>query len=158
MKKIIFVIGAIAALGLQACTTVPVAKIDSPEAKLAASFTPESDKAVVYLYRAADSDYKVYEIPVEFSDAGNATTAAIGYTRVEVEPGTYELDASTYEATSSIEPIKLDLNAGDVVFVELSLQARFALGATGGFRVVDAKNAKKEIQNRHLVPLTPKRL
>ena len=152
MKKVLTILITMVSIGLTACASMPIAK-DEGEAKVVQSFAPVADKGVVYVYYDIDTQYAAYVLPVSIGDKGTVDTNALGYARVETNPGQYEVDVHTSEVTASIQTAQLTVKAGDVKFVRIKLIARPLIGAKGSVVEVSSDEAIAEIKKRKLTPL-----
>jgi len=153
MRKLHLVALAMCGILLQSCMTIPVAQVGSEEAKESLSFKPVANKAVVYLYRAKQSQYGLYGIDVTFN--GKSVTMGDGFLRVTMDPGEYTAIIDLPELTSQEDEFHLNAKAGSVTFLEMHLKARMFIGGVTSLKQVPKDEAIKYIMNTKMIAQKP---
>lgn len=88
MKKLITVVGVLAALSLGGCASVPMASVEKDAA--AKSFATNAEKSNIYVYRNETFGAAV-KLPILLNDKAVGDTAAKTYLMLQVPPGEHKL-------------------------------------------------------------------
>lgn len=161
MYKSIAIISIICAFVLQGCVTVPIAKPGSVAAKQAASFAPDKNKAIVYIYRDSNDDYQAYALPVTFNKS-EVQSAPLSYQRIAIKPNTkYMVQAHLEEPFAKENIINIDLPKGSIAFVELKTHKKAIsrilapMGDSASLVPTNGKEAIAMITHERLRALVP---
>jgi hypothetical protein len=115
---------AIMVFSLFGCATRPIVPAGSVESVQITSFSPSSDRAVVYLYRDRTSNYGLFELTLDIGKDTISTHPAC-YIRIELEPGQYHFEANHPSLFGFEDEMDFNAVAGHVSFFEYKPIARF---------------------------------
>ena len=120
---------------------------NSKEDRAAKNFKANEQKATLYIYRGKET-FPNIEVAINQSYLGRLY---LGYFVVQMEPGEYSLEASR---GWMIDELKINMQKGEVYFIEVSTYLFFLNGHWLHWNVIDRQDvAKKEIQNLELLEI-----
>lgn len=138
MRKFGLALAAVGFLALTGCASVPLASADQDQA--AKSFTAQSGKARIYLYRNETFGAAI-KMPVSFDGKTVGQTASKTYFYWDVDPGTHSI-ASLTENTPTIS---VDAKSDNVYYVWQEVKMG-AFAARSDLHLVDEETGKKGVQ------------
>jgi hypothetical protein len=125
-----------------ACAPLP----PSPQDLQAKRFEPLPDKAVLYLFRD-EPDFTDAGAPVTVDGMMHGTTYPGTYLRLELAPGRHRIAGFAGDAGV----IDLELQAGEIRFLQQSVVRHFIGPARSHFRLVDEHYGRQAVLRAELV-------
>lgn len=149
MNKILFAITTTLIIFTTGCTSIPTVEKGSDEYNKLLQFQPVDDKAVMYIYRRADSDLKGHITTI---DIGKTELATVGdcVVRHIVEGGDFNIEPNGNGAFAIEKELDASFPAGSVSAVELKHTTRLVLPNISELFLRDIDDLKSAIEQDSL--------
>ena len=99
------------------CSVIPQVEKDSADGQASLSFEPDPNRGVMYLYRDRDSDFGVVMLNIYIAEH-TVNTSPGCFVRVELDPGTYFVEANHTDVFGFEDEMTFEARAGEVSFFE----------------------------------------
>lgn len=147
MKKMLAL--ALLAMAATGCTTLPALDPNSDAGKAARTMEAPKDGAALYVYRDRSSDFGIYQLILGVND-NDVITAPACYTRFNLKPGTYHLEAHHPDLLAAQQEMDVTVKPGDVKVLEFKPMARFGLPGESKLLVQNAEGFSALRDNQRL--------
>lgn len=108
------------------CSTIQKLDRESQEGATALSFAPSESHAVMYLYRDRESHFGVHMLNIYINEH-KVTTSPRCFVRLELEPGSYFIEADHPDVFGFEDELTLTAEAGQLMFYEYKPIARLVV-------------------------------
>jgi len=108
------------------CSTIQSLDKESQGGAVALSFAPSETQAVMYLYRDRDSHFGLFMLDIYINEH-TVTTSPRCFVRVELEPGSYFIEADHPDMLGFEDELTLTAEAGQLKFYEYKPISRFVV-------------------------------
>ena len=137
------------AIFMTGCTAIPTMQTDDPDYKKMTEFSAEKDSGVLYIFRAMTSDYNHVVLDLDINDEDYLTHPRC-YTRFELPPGTYHLEADHPDTFGFEQELDVTFTAGDVKFYEFLPIIKFGIPGESKLIETHRSDAIAKIQSQKL--------
>ena len=124
--KNILLLGLLSVFFLSGCSSIKVLNSNDPEYLTVTEYKPVEDKAVLYIYRSKISDFQGMVTSVDIGPK-ELDIFSNSVHRFEIPADLYDMEPNGIGMFAIEEELELQMDAGEVYFVELRHTSRFGI-------------------------------